>query len=157
MYKISIVVVGKMKSGPHETLVSDYLRRLKPYAKIVVHEVTEKSFRSASEREQVLKYEAEKITAAIPKDVFIVVLDAEGKAMSSTAFASEIDRRSEHGARELVFVIGSALGLHDEVKKRADLRLSLSPMTFPHELARVVLMEQIYRAMTILNKKTYNY
>lgn len=157
MYKISLIAVGKMKSGPHETLVSDYLRRLKSYAKITVHEVPEKSFRSIAEREQVLKQEAEKITTAIPEGAFVIVLDADGKALDSTAFASELDRQSEHGTRELVFVIGSALGLHDEVKKRADLRLSLSPLTFPHDLARVVLMEQLYRTMTILNKKTYHY
>ena len=157
MYKIKLITIGKQKAGPHQEISDEYLKRLKSEAAIQLVELTETPFRSVAEKDKVLKNETEKIQRTISKGSFMVVLQAVGKNFSSEKFATEIDKISENSTREIVFVIGGPLGLSDEIKKQANLLLSLSPMTMPHDLARVVLLEQIYRAMTILKGKVYHY
>ncbi|HBR80735.1 MAG: Ribosomal RNA large subunit methyltransferase H [Candidatus Uhrbacteria bacterium GW2011_GWE2_45_35] len=157
MYKIKLITIGKQKAGPHQEISDEYLKRLKSEAAIQLVELTETPFRSVAEKDKVLKNETEKIQRTISKGSFMVVLEAVGKNFSSEKFATEIDKISENSTREIVFVIGGPLGLSDEIKKQANLLLSLSPMTMPHDLARVVLLEQIYRAMTILKGKVYHY
>jgi len=157
MFKLTLISIGKTKKGPHEEITTEYLKRLKPDIFIQTIEVIETPFRSIAEKDKVLKTETEKIKKAIPKDSFLIVLDAAGKTFTSEKFAEQLDRLSEGGARPLTVIIGGPLGLSDEIKKEADLLLSLSPMTMPHDLARVVLLEQLYRAGTILKGKVYNY
>jgi 23S rRNA (pseudouridine1915-N3)-methyltransferase len=157
MIKVKFITIGKQKPGPHKEISDEYLKRLKSDALIQTIELTETPFRSSTEKDKVLKTETEKIRKALPKNAFVVVLEATGKTFSSEKFASELDRISENGTQELVFVIGGPLGLSDEIKRGADLLLSLSTMTVPHDLARVVLLEQVYRAMMILKGKVYHY
>jgi len=157
MYKISLIIVGRQKSSPHREISDEYSKRLKADVSLKIVEVVEIPFRSPTEREKVLKAEAEKIRKAIPKDSFLIALDAAGKTFTSEKFAAELNRLAEGGARPLTIIIGGPLGLLDEIKKEADLLLSLSPMTMPHDLARVVLLEQLYRAGTILRGKVYHY
>jgi 23S rRNA (pseudouridine1915-N3)-methyltransferase len=157
MYKIRLVTIGKQKPGPHKEISDEYLKRLKSDTVIQTIELTETQFRSPAEKDKVLKTETEKIHKALPKNAFVIVLEATGKTFSSEKFASELDRISENGTQELVFIIGGPLGLSDKIKKEAGLLLSLSPMTMPHDLARVVLLEQVYRAMMILKGKVYHY
>jgi len=157
MYKICLIVIGKQKNGSHQEICDDYLKRLKSDAAIKIIELTETPFHSIAEKGKVLKTETEKIRMAIPKDSFVIVLEATGKTFASETFAAKLEQWSENGARPLTIVIGGPLGLSDDLKKEADLLLSLSPMTMPHDLARVVLLEQLYRATTILRGKVYHY
>lgn len=157
MYKITLIIIGGQKTGPHKELSDEYSKRLKADVSLKITEVTETPFHSPAEREKILKIEGEKIRKAIPKDSFLIILEATGKTFTSEAFAGKLDQWAEGGARPLTIVIGGPLGLSDKIKKEANLLLSLSPMTMPHDLARVVLLEQIYRAMTILKGKVYHY
>ena len=157
MIKISLIIISKQKAGPHKELCEEYFKRLKSDISFKIIELTETPFHSVAEKDKVLKNETEKIRKAIPSDSFLIVLDAAGKTFTSEKFAEQIDRLSEGGARPLTIIIGGPLGLSDEIKKAADLLLSLSPMTMPHDLARVVLLEQLYRAGKILKGKVYNY
>jgi 23S rRNA (pseudouridine1915-N3)-methyltransferase len=157
MFHITILTIGKQKKGPYADLVSDYLKRLTPYAKIYRQELPEMRFHSYADRTKVLDQEMALIRDAMHDNGVMIVMDADGKNFDSAHFASKIKDLSEQETRPLVFIIGGPLGLHDELKSKADLTLSLSTMTMPHELALLVLSEQIYRAMTILTNKTYHY
>ncbi|HJN84802.1 MAG TPA: 23S rRNA (pseudouridine(1915)-N(3))-methyltransferase RlmH [Patescibacteria group bacterium] len=157
MFHVTLLTIGKQKSGPYADLVSDYLKRLSPYAKVHRRELPEIRFHSVADRNKVLDQEMALIRDAVRDDGVMIVLDADGKQFDSAHFAAKLKDLSEQETRPLVFVVGGPLGLHDELKAKCDLSLSLSPMTMPHELAMVVLSEQIYRAMTILTNKTYHY
>lgn len=158
MLKITIVVVSKLKNGPWKDLANEYVKRLAPYARVKIVEVEQSRFNSPDERERVQKNEAILIEKAIPNDAFRICLDERGELMSSETFAARLADWSHEGQIEIAFAIGGPLGLHPQICSRdTDVSLSLSKMTLPHDEARVVLLEQIYRAMTILNKKTYHY
>lgn len=157
MFSFHLLIVGKQKSGPLQELCLHYQTLLRPYARITITEIPEIRFDSAADRPRVLKKEAESIRNALSKDTFPILLDAEGASFSSEQFAKQIENWSEHGQQPLAFIIGSPLGIDDELKRSIPTRLSLSSLTFPHDLARVMLMEQLYRAMTIQNGKTYHY
>lgn len=157
MIKIRLIVFGKQKNGPFKDISDEYLKRLKSDISLQTVELAETPFHSTAEKNKVLKTETEKIKKTIPKTSFLIVLDAAGKTFASEKFAAELDRLAEGGARPLTIIIGGPLGLSDELKKEADLLLSLSPMTMPHDLARVVFLEQLYRATTILRGKVYHY
>lgn len=158
MVKIKIITVSKLKSGPWKELADEYLKRLKPYAKVEVVEVAETKFRSKADRDKVQQAEADKIEKAIPKDAFRICLDERGQEITSQSFAARLDEWSHSGQLELCFVIGGPLGLHPRLcSTETDVTLALSKMTLPHDEARVVLLEQIYRAITILKNKTYHY
>jgi 23S rRNA (pseudouridine1915-N3)-methyltransferase len=157
MYSIRLVVIGRVSKGPLGELTAEYLKRLGAYAKVEIKEVKEEAFRSVDERGRVLKEEAERMEKALAQDAYTIILSAEGKGMASEEFAKALEKWSEHGARKIQFVIGGPLGLADSIKERADLLFSLSPLTFPHDLARVLLLEQLYRGITIKKGKTYHY
>ncbi|NQV12189.1 23S rRNA (pseudouridine(1915)-N(3))-methyltransferase RlmH [Candidatus Uhrbacteria bacterium] len=157
MFHFTILTVGKQKSGPYLDLISDYLKRLGPYAKVFRKEIPEMRFTSYADRNKVLDQEMALIRDVVRDEGVMIVLDADGKQFDSAHFAAKLQDLSEQQTRPIVFVVGGPLGLHDELKEKCDLSLSLSPMTMPHELAMVVLSEQIYRAMTILTNKTYHY
>lgn len=157
MYKITLLNVGKQKPGAHKKLFNEYFKRLGLYSKMQLIEITESKFSDINDRDQILKTEMKKIKKTLPQDCLTIVLEAEGKQMDSHDFATSLQEWSENETRHLVFITGSPLGIHNDLKKEADILLSLSSLTFPHDLAQVMLTEQLYRAMTILHKKTYHY
>lgn len=157
--KITLITVGKIKEKFFREAVSEYEKRLSRYCRLEIRETAdEKTPEKASEiqREQILQREGERILKLIPEDAFVAALEIEGKRLSSEAFAGEIERLAVGGTSQIVFVIGGSLGLHNMIKKRADLAVSFSDMTFPHQLMRVILLEQIYRAYRIINGEPYH-
>lgn len=157
MFRLTIIHVGKLKSGPHQELVDGYLKRLSPYAQIEMVEVKEERFDSVRDRDRVLEKETERIRSVAPEGSRLVALEADGKQPDSPALAAWIQEMSEHETQHIVFVLGGPLGISDSLKRSADAMLSLSKQTYPHDLALVMLTEQLYRSMTILNNKTYHY
>lgn len=157
--KITLITVGKLKEKFFREAVTEYGKRLGRYCKLEIREAAdEKKPEKASEvqREQILQKEGEHILKLIPEDAYVVTLEIEGKRLSSEAFAGEIERLGLSGTSHIVFVIGGSLGLHHTIKTRADLAVSFSDMTFPHQLMRVILLEQIYRAYRIINGEPYH-
>ena len=146
--KITLVTVGKLKEKFLIDGVAEYLKRLRPFAKIEIREVAEQ--KSVAE-------EGKKILSQVPKENFIFVLDVAGEFLTSEDFAKKISDLGLSGVSEITFVIGGAFGLSEEVKSSADFRLSFSPMTFTHQMARLVLVEQIYRAFKINRNEPYHY
>lgn len=156
--KLSIVSVGKPKAGAIGEGVRDYLQRVQRYARVDSLTVSNEDLAPrarASDVAVALRKEADRILDKLPAGACVVALDRDGRALSSTEFASEL-RRWQQSERAVVFVIGSAHGLDPIVLDRARLRLSLSRLTFPHELALLLLAEQLYRAHTILRGEPYH-
>lgn len=156
IYRISLIAVGKLKEDYWRAAQDEYLKRLKNYAKIEVIEVAPEALGPTVTPTQSLTAEGEKLLKAVPDDAFVIALDVAGKPMASELLAERCREWGGNGAH-LAFVIGGAAGISQAVLQRAQAKLSLSPMTFTHELARVVLLEQVYRAMTILAGKKYHY
>lgn len=156
MLKIKIIAVGKIKEKFYTDACNEYIKRLGAFCSVSVTEIQEyKCADNPSESEilTVIKKEGEKILAAIPDGAYVMPMCIEGKELSSTKLADKIEQVSVDGSSTICFVIGGSFGLDDSVKKRGNFNLSMSPMTFPHMLARVMLLEQIYRALSI-NKGT---
>jgi len=155
MFKIRIICLGKFKEKAYYQLENEYIKRFTPFVKVKVVELPEVSYRKNEDLERVKEKEAEKIIKQFPEDGIIILLEEKGIQRDSIAFAKFIERIGGIG-RELVFVIGSGIGLHESLKPYANHTISLSPLTFPHNMARVILEEQIYRACTILAGKEYH-
>lgn len=156
--KITIACVGKIKEKYFTDAIAEYKKRLGRYITLEIAEVPdEKAPESLSnaQMEQVKKTEGERLIKAI-KDSYVIALAIDGKKTTSEGFASLIDQSMVKGGSKITFVIGGSLGLSDEVLKRADYKLSFSDMTFPHQLMRLILLEQIYRAERILNNEPYH-
>ncbi|MBP2242651.1 23S rRNA (pseudouridine1915-N3)-methyltransferase [Cytobacillus eiseniae] len=155
---ISIITVGKLKEKYLRLGIDEYLKRLSAYAKVEVIEVPdEKAPEELSETEmrQVKKKEGERILAKIHPDAHVIALAIEGKMKSSEELADGLDKLATYGKSKVAFVIGGSLGLSSEVLQRANEKLSFSKMTFPHQLMRLVLVEQVYRAFRILRGEPY--
>ena len=144
MQKITIVAVGKIKEAFYREAVAEYVKRLSRFARVEIREIAE----GAS-----LQAEGVEILRACKG--YTVALAVEGEKLSSEALAAKIQKCTDAG-KDITFIIGSSCGLSDEVKKAADYKLSFSDMTFPHQLMRVILCEQIYRAFMINNGSTYH-
>jgi 23S rRNA (pseudouridine1915-N3)-methyltransferase len=155
MISVKIIAVGKLKEQYWNNSVNEYLKRLSPYAKIDIVELKEEAFKSENEREEIQKKEAEKILKNIQPDDVIITLHERGKKMTSVDLAKMLEQKSQQGNR-LTFIIGGPLGLHDSVLKKSDLQLSLSTLTFPHQMVRTILLEQLYRSVMI-GKGKYHY
>ncbi len=156
MRRYIIRAVGKAKEPWQKEAVSEYEKRLKPFAKIDVTEIPEGSAGAKKPDEQKTRTkEAGSLLFSLPDNAFVVALDETGKNLSSEDFAKRIEKESESG-RAIVFFVGGSWGLAEEVRKRADLVLSFGKETLPHILARIVLLEQLYRAETIIKGKTYH-
>lgn len=156
---ISIVTVGKLKEKYLKQGIDEYLKRLTAYAKVEVIEVADEKAPeelSALEMEQVKQKEGERILAKISQDAYVIALAINGKMESSEQLADSLDKLATYGRSKIAFVIGGSLGLSDEVVKRADEQLSFSKMTFPHQLMRLILVEQIYRAFRINRGEPYH-
>ncbi len=157
--KITIVSVGKIKEKFYTDAVSEYQKRLSSYCRLDIIQVAdEKTKENASEAENdiVKRKEAERILKQIKEDDYVITLEIQGKELDSPALAEKIEQLEVHGAGQVVFVIGGSLGLHSSVSARADFKLSFSKMTFPHQLMRVILLEQIYRAYRIIRNEPYH-
>ena len=150
--RLRLIWVGKTRSEPLRALVEDYVRRLSRFARC---EVTELREGAGADDRAVLAEEGKRIADAVAAGSFVVLLDVEGRQWSSPELAAELERWQNEGRREVNFVVGGHLGVSDEVKARADVRWSLSRLTLTHEMARVVLAEQVYRGYTILRGLPY--
>lgn len=146
MLKITIFAVGKLKESFWKDAVAEYLKRLDAYAKTSVREIPD----SNKEKEAVA------LLDALPEKVPVILLDVKGKEVSSEALAQKIDRYALDGNSHLAFIIGGSDGVTAEVRARATERISFGPITLPHNLARVVLVEQIYRAFKIQRGEPYH-
>ena len=156
---VQILAVGKMKERYLEQGLAEYAKRLGRYGKFQVIEVKEESFNeplSAKELELLLQREGERILAEIKQRSYVIALDRLGDSWTSEQLASVIQRQAVGGISQIDFVIGGSLGLDQRVLKRANATLSFSTFTFPHQLMRLILVEQIYRAFTIIGGERYH-
>lgn len=157
--KIAIVCVGKIKEKFYRDAIDEYAKRLSKYCKLEIIEVAdEKTPDKASEtvENQIKEKEADRILEKIKEDTFVYTLEIKGKRYTSEAFAKELENKGTYGTSNIAFVIGGSLGLHEKVLKRSNGSISFSDMTFPHQLMRVILIEQIYRAYRIMNNEPYH-
>lgn len=156
---ITIVTVGKIKDKYLKMGIDEFDKRLKPYAKLNLVEVADEKAPetlSEAEMEAVKKKEADRILAKISSDTHVIALAIEGKQRTSEQLAQNIESLMTYGKSKVCFVIGGSLGLHDSVYKRANELLSFSKMTFPHQLMKLILLEQIYRAFRIMKNEPYH-
>ena len=159
MLNVTLICVGKMKEKFYIEAAAEYVKRLSAYCKLNVVELPEQKLPqnpSRGEIDAALAKEGEAIRAKIPGGASVVALCIEGKLHSSEELAGVISRWEQTSAKHLVFVIGGSFGMHPSVKEGAWVKLSMSPMTFPHHLARVMLLEQIYRAFKIREGSGYH-
>lgn len=157
--KIKIVTVGKLKEKYLKDGIAEYTKRISRFAKLEMIELTdEKTPDKASELEnqKILETEGERILSKVRERDFVVVLAIEGKTLSSEEFSKQLEQASIKGYSTLTFIIGGSLGLAPIVKNRANLSVSFGRLTLPHQLMRLVLVEQIYRAFTIQQGSPYH-
>ncbi|WP_394189894.1 23S rRNA (pseudouridine(1915)-N(3))-methyltransferase RlmH [Paenisporosarcina quisquiliarum] len=156
---IAIVSVGKLKEKYLKMGIEEYSKRLGSYAKIDLIEVPDEKAPenlSDADMEIVKKKEGERILAKIGPDTYVIALAIEGKMKSSEQLADDLQSLMTYGRSKIAFVIGGSLGLHEDVMKRSDEKLSFSKMTLPHQLMKLVLVEQIYRAFRIIKNEPYH-
>ena len=146
MLKLTVIAVGKLKERFWRDACAEYAKRLGGYCALEVRELPDSN----------MQQEASLVLEALPEKAAVVVLDIQGKPTSSEQLAQLIEDYTVDGISHIAFVIGGSDGLTDEVKKRADKRMSFGPITLPHNLARVVLLEQIYRAFKIIKREPYH-
>ena len=159
MQKVTVLCVGKLKEPFYMQAVSEYQKRLSRHCKLEIVELTEQKLGddpSDAEIEQSLLKEASLIEEKLPKGGALIAMCVEGVALSSVQLSQKMQQFASRGASQLTFLIGSSFGLHPSIKQKADFRLSMSPMTFPHHLFRVMLLEQIYRAYQIESGTKYH-
>ena len=157
--KLELIVVGKIKEAYWNDAIAEYSKRLSKYCKLMITQVAdEKTPDTASDamEEAIRKKEGERILRCIKEDAYVITLEIEGQSLDSVAFAKKLEQLAVQGKSHICFIIGGSLGLSREVKQRADYALSFSAMTFPHQLMRVVLLEQIYRAYRIQSGEPYH-
>ncbi|MCE5005272.1 23S rRNA (pseudouridine(1915)-N(3))-methyltransferase RlmH [Staphylococcus chromogenes] len=157
--KITIIAVGKLKEKYWKQAIAEYEKRLNAYTKIDIIEVPdEKAPETMSDKEieQVKEKEGQRILAKVKPQSTVITLEIQGKMLSSEGLAKELDQRMTQGASDFTFIIGGSNGLHQDVMKRSNFALSFSKMTFPHQMMRVVLLEQVYRAFKINRGEAYH-
>ncbi|MBF6625056.1 23S rRNA (pseudouridine(1915)-N(3))-methyltransferase RlmH [Tuanshanicoccus lijuaniae] len=156
---IEIICVGKLKEKYLKQGIDEYLKRLQAYARVTIIEVADEPTAenmSEVEMNNVLEKEADKIVQRLDEQRKVIVLAIEGKLITSEALAQQLDDYAIYGDSKVAFIIGGSLGLADRLKKRADLSISFGRITLPHQLMRLVLVEQIYRAFRIVNGHAYH-
>ena len=159
MQKVTVLCVGKLKEKFYADACAEYQKRLTRHYKLDLLELPEQRLPenpSEAEIEAALSKEADAIEEKLPRGGAVVALCVEGRTMSSEQLADTLSRYAAQGVSQVTFLIGGSFGLHERVKLLAELRLSMSPMTFPHHLARVMLLEQIYRAYQIESGTKYH-
>ena len=153
---IKIIAVGKLKEKYTKAAVDEFTKRLSTYCSLSLVEIPAQEIKDNNLAKKYMEIEGEKILASIKPEAYVITLEIPGKALSSEDFAQKIKQLSNEGHNEIVFVIGGANGLSSEVSTRANFKLSLSKMTFTHQLVRIFLYEQIYRAFKIINNENYH-
>lgn len=156
MIIVKILCLGKLKESYWSMAEAEYLKRLKPYAKVEIVELTEEPFRDNDDHDKIKKLEAEKTKKHLKEGAVIFALHEKGKAFTSPQFAKFLEDNSTRGEM-IIFIIGGPLGLHESILNLATQQISLSELTFPHQMVRTILLEQLYRATTILKGKNYHY
>ncbi len=160
MLKINIICIGKIKEKYFTDAIAEYSKRLTAFCKFNIIELNEERIRSndpnGSQIAEVIAAEGRRIMQKIGAGDYVAAMCIEGKLLSSEELSAALDKIALSGKSTVDFIIGGSYGLSDEVKKRADLRLSMSKMTFPHQMARVILSEQIYRAFEISTNGKYH-
>ena len=153
---IKIIAVGKIKETYTTQAINEFVKRLSGYCSLSLVEIPAQEIRDESLCEKYKASEAEKILSQIKQNSFVITLEILGKQLSSEEFSDRLKMLMQDGYNEIVFIIGGANGLHKSVSERADFKLSFSKMTFTHQLIRVFLYEQIYRAFKIINHEAYH-
>lgn len=156
---IHVLTVGKLKEQYVKQGIHEYEKRLSAYARLKIVEVAEEQAPEAlsdKEKDHVKQREGNRLLQHIKDHHYVIALALEGKKFSSEQFAAALDRLTTYGKSHITFVIGGSLGLSDDVLRRADLHLSFSDMTFPHQLMRLILLEQIYRGFKIMRGEPYH-
>ena len=157
--KITVCCVGKIKEKFYCQAIEEYAKRLSKYCKLEIKEVAdEKTPDNASENvnRMIKEKEAERLLSCIKDDMYVVALAIDGDMLDSVELSHKLEKLGVSGKSDITFVIGGSLGLGDKVLKRADYSLSFSKMTFPHQLMRVILLEQIYRSFRIMKNEPYH-
>ena len=157
--KITIVTVGKIKEKYLRDAIAEYTKRLSKYCKLeIVEVVDEKTPDNASSivENQIRDKEAERIQKYLKDDAYVITLEIGGKMLDSVEFSKKIEQLGIQGKSHIIFFIGGSIGLGEEVLRRSDFAISFSKMTFPHQLMRVILLEQIYRGYRIMNHEPYH-
>ena len=153
--KVTIIVLGKFKEKAYKELENEYIKRLSPFMKLNIIELSEEPYSQSADIEKVKEKEAETIKKHLPEGAIVIILEEKGTLRDSMEFAQNLDRLTSLG-QEIVFVLGSGAGLHSSMKEVSNYSISLSKLTFPHNLARILLLEQLYRACTIITGKNYH-
>jgi len=157
--KISLITVGKLKEKYLKQGIEEYLKRLRAYAKVDIIEVAdEKAPETMSDAEmiEVKRKEGERILSSISQDTYVITLEINGKMLTSEQLAKKMDELATYGKSKIAFVIGGSLGISEAVQKRSDFALSFFKMTFPHQLMRMILLEQVYRGFRIMRGEPYH-
>lgn len=156
---VTVIAIGKLKEKYWQDAIKEYSKRLGKYCRLQIIELKESLLRanpSVADENAVKVSEGESILAKIKPGDYVITLEIQGKPLSSDALAKHVEKLAVTGKSNVVFVIGGSLGLSKEVSKRADFKLSFSAMTFPHQMMRVILLEQIYRSFKIIKNEAYH-
>ncbi len=157
--KITIITVGKIKEKFYKDAIAEYVKRLSRYCKLEIHEVMdEKTPENANDtiNNMILEKEGDRIQNLIKEDSYVISLAIEGKKYSSVQFSNKIEKLGLEGKSQITLIIGGSLGIHEKIKKMSNELISFSDMTFPHQLMRVILLEQLYRSYRIINNEPYH-
>jgi 23S rRNA (pseudouridine1915-N3)-methyltransferase len=153
---IKIIAVGKIKEKSLKKLIDDYVKRISYYSNVKIIEVSDEPNSKKTQEELIKNIEGQRVLKHIKDNDYVYLLDLNGKEYDSLSFSKSIDDVMTYKSSDIVFVIGGSLGLSDELIKRSDIRWKLSNCTFPHQIVRLLLVEQIYRAFSILNNLPYH-
>ena len=154
--KIKIIALGRIKEKFLKEGIDEFLKRLTPYASVEIIELTPVEIKDEHLTENALDEEGEKILSHIKPQSYLITMEIKGKELSSEEFAQKIKDLTNEGQSEIIFVIGSSCGISKNVSARANFKMSMSKMTFLHQFARLILVEQIYRAFKIIKGETYH-
>ena len=155
-----VVCIGKLKDAYLRDGVAEFVKRMRPYGGITITELNESKIDdkpSDADRKQVVAEEGERLLKAVPKSAYTVLLDVYGKTMSSEDLAKTVAKLEVDGVSDMAFIVGGAFGVSDELRRSVNYKLSFSPMTFTHQMVRLLLVEQIYRASKINRNEPYHW
>jgi len=155
--KFLFVSVGKTKNKNTASQIEDYLKRIKKYIPSELKELKEVKGVSSKDIQKIMLKEGEALEKYITKDSYSICLDENGKHVSTIEFSNFIKDKLNSGIKQITFILGGPFGFSDDIKKKANLTISLSKLTFPHEMARLILLEQVFRSLTIIRGQNYHY
>jgi len=158
--KITIIAIGKIKEAYLQAGIDEYTKRLQQMAKLSFIELPDQRLPlnpSEAELKQLRDIEGQRILAALPQDIYHIALDMRGRQLTSEQLSAQIDQLAVNGYSNIVFSIGGSVGLSDQIRKQADMLLSFGSLTYPHQLMRLILIEQIYRAFKISRHEPYHH